>query len=211
MNKLKKVVLPLLLAVAIFMSCCLPVSAATKSPDKSKNVANATVVIGTKVYNGKKQKPSIKVYYAGKALTVDKDYKIVWDDEKPGWKNAYLEHSLTVKGIGAYSGKQTVSGYYILNADQNLKAKIDGKTSYTNKYSVTKRKKIVKTLTVSGAKGKVSFKSNNSKIVVTKKSNSKATVTIKKGTKKGTYKITVTSAAAKNYNKTSKTFKIVIK
>lgn len=210
MNKLKKVVLPLLLAVAIFMSCCLPVSA-IPSPQR-KDIAEATIVIGTKVYNDKKQKPSVRVCYGGKVLTLNKDYTITWDSSKPGWHDAYRRHYLTVNGIGAFKGhKESEHGYYIINADQSLKVKIGCKTSYTNKYSVTKRKKIVKTLTVSGARGKVTFKSNNKKIVVTKKSNSKASVTIKKGIKKGTYKITVTAAEVPNYNKTSKTFKIVIK
>ena len=41
--------------------------------------------------------------------------------------------------------------------------------------------------------------------------NKKGKVTLKKGAKKGTYKVTVTIKATKNYKKAQKTIKIVVK
>ena len=70
-----------------------------------------------------------------------------------------------------------------------------------------KKKAASFTISVSGNKGKVSFKSNNKKIKVSKSGK----VTVKKGIKKGTYKITVKAAKKGGYLATKKTVKIKIK
>ena len=53
----------------------------------------------------------------------------------------------------------------------------------------------------------VSYKSSNKAVKVTKKGK----VTVAKNAKRGTYKVTVTVAGNKNYNKAVKTIKVTVK
>lgn len=160
-------------------------------------------------YNEKVQKPTIKTI-GGKTLKEGTDYTVTWSNKSSKNVGTY---TVTVKGIGKYKG--TAKATYKINKAENTLT-VKGKTA-TVKYSklknATQTVKRTAVLTVSKAKGTVTYtkSSGNSKITIAK---STGKVTVKKGLKKGTYsiKVKVKAAGTKNYKaKTlTKTFKVKV-
>ena len=194
------------LALVLTLALMIPSVAAfaAESPAK-KNIKSATVTVDTKTYNGKAQAPKVTVKVGKKTLKKGVDYKV---SAKKNMKDAG-KYNITIKGIGNYTGSKTVK-WTIKAANQSLKVTV-GKKAFTKK-TITKKslKKKAQTikLTVKGNKGKVTYKSSNAKVVKVDKNGK---ITVVKNAKAGTYKVTITAAAAKNYNKTTKTVKITVK
>ena len=181
------------------------------------DIGNATVVVlsGTEfTYNGKVQKPSVKVTN-GEKLTEGKDYEVVWSDASS--KNAGT-YTVTVKGKGIYKG--TAEETYRINKAPNSlklkakKAKVKRK-ALKNKSVVVKRTKALKikkkngkvTYSLKSASKKGSDKKYKKYFKVNKKNGN---ITVKKGLKKGTYRVTVNVKAAGDANHNSKTKKATV-
>lgn len=79
------------------------------------DIDNAAVSsISTQTYNGKALKPKVKIKYAGKKLYNEKDYTITYKKNKyPG------KATVTIKGIGKYTGSRTIS-FYIKPAKEKI-------------------------------------------------------------------------------------------
>ena len=169
-----------------------------------------------------------KMVYTGKAL---KPKPVAMEDEttseavqhkyKEGvdYKLSYKNNinagtaTVTATGIGRYAGSAS-DKFIILKAKNTLKAK--GKTATVSASRLAKKAqslKRAKVISISKAKGTVTFKKKNGskKILISKKGK----VTVKKGLAKGTYKVTVKVKAkgTKNYKAKTKTvtFRIRVK
>ena len=82
-----------------------------------------------KLYNGKRIKPKVKVVLGGKKLVLNRDYKVVYKNNKSVGKA-----TIVIKGIGAYTGRITqkfkiVSKMYIAVPDRSPNA-ASGLTRY---------------------------------------------------------------------------------
>ena len=139
-------------------------------------------------YNGKKQTPAVTVKKGSRILAADKDYTIVYADNL----NAGTA-KVTVTGKGNYRGAVEKT-FSIAKADQKLTVK-----AAKGLISVGQ----TTTVSVSGAKGTKTFKSNSSAATV----NSKGEVT---ANKVATVKITVSAAAKPNFNPASASVTIKI-
>ena len=129
------------------------------------------------------------VRYGNKTLAADKDYTVAYSSNT----NAGTA-TVTITGKGNYSGtvKKT---FTIAKASQSITAKAKASAVSVGKTTA---------VSVSGAKGKVTYKSSNAGIAAV---DAKGTVT---GRKVGTASITVTSAATGNYKAASKTVKVKV-
>ena len=139
-------------------------------------------------YNGKKQTPAVTVKKGSRILAADKDYTIVYADNL----NAGTA-KVTVTGKGNYRGAVEKT-FSIAKADQKLTVKAAKALISVGQTT---------TVSVSGAKGTKTFKSNSSAATV----NSKGEVT---ANKVATVKITVSAAAKPNFNPASASVTIKI-
>ena len=139
-------------------------------------------------YNGKKQTPAVTVKKGSRKLAADKDYTIVYADNL----NAGTA-KVTVTGKGNYRGAVEKT-FSIAKADQKLTVKAAKALISVGQTT---------TVSVSGAKGTKTFKSNSSAATV----NSKGEVT---ANKVATVKITVSAAAKPNFNPASASVTIKI-
>ena len=174
-----------------------------------KSLAKAKIIVDPKElpFNGKRQLPKIAVVLGKTTLVKDKDYSLKGSSNK----NVGIA-TVEVTGIGNYKGTAKAS-FLIDKAGQVLE--VDAKTV---KVSHTKLKKVMLTLgiaeflSVSGAKGKLSYAitSGPAGISIGKTSGK---LTVKKGMPKGTYtvKVKVKAAATKNYKKATKTVTLKVK
>lgn len=144
------------------------------------------VKLGTKsyTYDGKEKKPTVSV----KGLTSGTDYTVEYKNNK----NAGTA-SVVLKGKGNYTGSIT-KNFTIKKASQALK--VSAAKDEITAGSDTK-------LSVSGAKGTLSYKTSNKRVAIV--SGGKI-----KGVGAGTAKITVTSAGGKNYINASKTVTVKV-
>ncbi|MDY2627215.1 MAG: fibronectin type III domain-containing protein [Lachnospiraceae bacterium] len=144
-------------------------------------------------YNGKARKPAVTVKNGAVILTKGTDYTVTYSNNK----NAGTA-KVTIEGTGLYSG--TIEKEFTINKISNtIKA-----SNYSKTYSKDTRSFSIETEVKGNAK--LTYKSNNSKITV----NNKGTVTVKaKYIGKAT--ITITSAATKNYKKTTKKITVTVK
>ena len=178
------------------------------------DIANVKVTLSKTAftYNGKVQKPKVTLT-GGAVLKEGVDYTLKWSSASPKNAGAY---SVTVTGIGAYSG--TVKVTFKINKAANplaVKAKtVKVKFSAVKKKAQTLAVSKVVTFTKKG-QGTLTYAkaSGNKKITINKKTGK---VTVGKGLKKGTYKVKVKIKAAGNANYKASayktvTFKIVIK
>ena len=135
-------------------------------------------------YDGKEKKPSVSI----KGLNAGTDYTVSYEKNK----NAGTARAI-IKGKGIYSG-QIAKSFTIKKATPKLTIRAD-----KNKITAGGSAK----LSVSGAKGKISYQTSNKNV---------ATVSggIIKGIKSGTAKITITSEATTNYNKVSKSIAVQV-
>ena len=180
--------------------------------DMPVSIANANVALGktSYAYDGTAKKPSVTVTLSGVELVRGTDYTVEYSSNK----NAGTA-KVTVTGTGSYAGSATAT-FAITKAANTLKvkgktAKVKGKT----KAGKLKKKTTLaraKVLTVTGAKGTVTYKktSGSKKIGVNAKTGK---VTLKKGLKKGSYKVKVKVKASGNgnYKTASKTVTVTIK
>ena len=179
---------------------------------KPVDIKNADVIVENQVYTGKELCPEPEVNCPVEddvivTLEKDTDYTVSYKNNVNAGKATVI-----IKGIGRFTGTKKET-FKIAKADQKLKAK--GKTVKV-KAKTLKSKKVTlkpsKTMTIKGAKGKLTYKkvSGSKKLTINKKTGK---ITVKKGTKKGTYaiKVKVTSAKTSNYKAASKTVKVTVK
>lgn len=145
--------------------------------DESIGAMSVSLKTTAYTYDGKDKKPAVVVKYRDATLVNGKDYKVTYSNN-----------------VNAGTAKATVTG-------------ISMKGSVTREFKINKAKQVItakiakgsvpvgKTTTVSvtGAKGKTTWKSANTAIAT-------VTGTTVKGVKVGTVKINVTAAASANYN-----------
>ena len=158
----------------------------------------------TFTYNGKVQKPSIKITSVnGMTLKEGRDYTATWVNKKS--KNADT-YSVEFDGIGNYNGL-AFADYTIKKAANPMKLK--GKTVKVKRSKLRKKSRTIKrakAITVSKAQGKTSYKLVSAKkgkknFKKKFKINAKTgNITVKKGLKKGKYKVKVQVKAAGNRN-----------
>ena len=162
--------------------------------------ATVTLSSSTLTYTGKTIKPAVKsVKVGGVVLKEGTDYTVSYANNV----NASTKASAIVKGKGNYTGSASKS-FTIAKAANPMKVKLSTKSI---KASALKAKaQIVKPITVSKAKGTVTYakKSGSKKLTINSKTGK---VTVKKGTGTGTYsiKVSVTAKGTSNYKKLVKT------
>jgi hypothetical protein len=140
-------------------------------------------------YNGEEKKPSVRVYYSGKKLKKNKDYKLTYEDNRDAGKA-----SVIVTGINKYSDKKTKK-FTIEKAKNKLKCSISD--------SHVDIKKTIK-ITVKKANGPVTFSSSNSSVASVSKTGEI------KGKKNGNVTITVKAEGDENYKSATKKFKVSV-
>ena len=143
------------------------------------------------IYDGAEKKPAITIKAGKKQLTLNKDYTISYKNN-----TNVGTASVTVTGIGAYSGVKTVT-FRIKRAKATLTptAAALTLTQSSRKTAVIKRKK---------TDGKISLKSSNSKIV---KISGTSIIPLSPG--KAT--VTITAAQGRNYNAVSAKISISVR
>lgn len=153
--------------------------------------------ISDKTYNGKAQKPSVTVKYAGKTLTKDVDYTVSYKNNK----NVGTA-TVTIKGTGTYSGSRKVE--FKINAAKISDAAFDKVAAKTYTGKAIKPSVTVKYAGATLTKDTdytVSYKDNKNIGTATITVTGKGNFT---GTKKITFKITpkkVTLSKAVNNKK----------
>ena len=75
------------------------------------DIASATVVIDSAVYDGKPQTPVIKVIWQGKELLLGKDYTLAQNDVQ----TAVGAYPVTITGLGNFKG--TVAEHFVIRSD----------------------------------------------------------------------------------------------
>lgn len=143
------------------------------------------------VYNGKDQTPAVTVKYGSTVLTAGTDYDLTYENNKDAGTDTA---KAIVTGRGNYTGTAEKT-FSIAKADHKITAKA-AKTTL----SATQKT----TIKVTGAKGKVSYKSNKTTVATV---DANGNVTAKAV---GTATITVTDAGNANYNKAA-AVKVIIK
>jgi hypothetical protein len=122
-------------SVAFIMFLCAFNAYADDVTVLDDNNISITVTESYIVYNGKKQKPAVEVYYGDVLLESGTDYKVSYSDNIDASKNALI----TVKGRGDYSGTVTKNFTIMRHPvnDDDIKVKL----SYESvKYSGTEKK-----------------------------------------------------------------------
>ena len=147
--------------------------------------------IEPQTYTGEEIKPAPVVKLGSKTLARETEYTVSYAKNVNAGEEAA---ELTVTGTGNYTGSKTVK-FTIAKVNQSITAKASVTSVAVGKTA---------TITVTGAKGKVSYSSANTTIATV---STAGKITAKKV---GTVNITVTSAATTNYNKTSKTITIKV-
>lgn len=170
-------------------------------PPEEISISNAKVVLSATSYtfDGRIHFPKIKTI-GGAALVEGVDYTAKYSKANSWEAGTY---TVTITGKGKYIGT-TKAAYKINKAPNPLTV---NKKDVKIKFKKVKKKARTFTIKTTKAQGKVTYKSNNNKVKVT----AKGKVTVKKGTMKGKYKITVTAAGNRNYNKGVKTIVITVK
>ena len=193
MNKVMKVLLPLVLVV-VLLAASMPVFAAesptTKAIDK--------VSVSSSTYNGKEQTPTVKVFDAEGNKISSKYYKV----KVSGTPKDAGSYKVTVTAKAPYTGKKTAK--FVIKKAMNPFTIKAGKTSFKQ----NKKKNQSTSIKVSGVKGGAKlgkWTSSTSKVYV-----KGSKLIIKKGFA-GSATIAVASQATKNYKYTRKTIKIVVK
>lgn len=165
----------------------IPVYVGKISLDQAKITLSKT----TYTYAAKEFKPAVTVSYSGKELQAEKDYTVVYSNNK----NAGTA-TAAVSGIGEYTGTVEKT-FTIKKADNKITA-----SSQTKVYSTSKQ--TFKLDVERKGKAKLTYKSNSKKITVS--SSGKVTIPAKFI---GKATITITASSTGNYNKAQK--KITIK
>lgn len=163
-------------------------------------------------YNGKVQKPTVKVTdEKGKAIAAS-NYTIAYSDKNSKKAGSY---TITITFKNAYSKLRPRTYNYTINkAKQKLTL---AKTSVSLKASAVKKKAKTYKMYVKGNSTGLSVSSSDKKVTVkkAKKSSKKGytqyNITVKKGTKKGTYIISMYAKSNANYLQSGvKKFKVKV-
>lgn len=203
MNRIKKLVAVLLTAALMVPSMGV---AAAGSPVKT-SIANQKGT-SSSTFTGKAKTLTVKI--AGKSLKEGKDFVIVGKEPF-----AAGTHTLTIKGIGTYTGTAKVT-YTIKKASKPV-ATVSTKALQAVKkpLKASQLKKKGKTINLGvkvGAKTKVTYSISAKKSLKKYiKVSSKGKVTLKKGIKKGTYKVIINIKGNKHFKGGKKTFTIKVK
>ena len=153
---------------------------------------DVTLSFDSVTYNAEEQTPTVTVISNEVELTEDVDYTVAYADNTD-----VGTATVTVTGIGKYTG--TVSKTFtIQKADNSITAK-----NFTKTYSTKKQTFSLGAKAEGGAK--LTYKSDNKSVAVDK--NGKVTV---KAKFVGQAAITITAAATKNYNKTTKKVTVTV-
>ena len=194
MNKVWKVLLPIVLVMALLIAS-LPAFAAEESPT-TKSIG--VVTVSAKTYNGLKQAPRVKVYDSDGKRVSSKYYRVT----VAGTPKDAGTYRVTVTAKAPYTGKKTVT-YVIRRASNPFTIKAGKTTFRRNKYrSQTTSIKVTNVL--ENAKvGKWSSSSPNvyvkgGKIIVRKGFYGSATLSVK-------------VYATKNYKGARKSIRISVK
>ena len=139
MNKVWKVLLPLVLVMAL-LTASLPAFAAESSPTTK---AIGTVKVSAATYNGKKQTPTVKVYDTTGARISSRYYKV----KVAGTPKNAGKYKVTVTAKAPYTGKKTAN--FVINKAKNPFTIKAGKTTFKR----NKTKNQTTSIKVTGAKG----------------------------------------------------------
>lgn len=201
-----------IVAVLLAVMLMAPAAVNAASPSVHDTNLNNKKATATVTYNKKTQLPTT-ITVNGQKLVVGKDC-VILKKKKSGKKNSGT-YTLTIKGIGNYSGTTTVT-YKIKKAQQKIKT-ITNKKNYTTKRFKSKSRSFH--INAKAVSSKVTYKVVGKGL--TAKANRQARkyikvtkngyVTIKKGIKKGTYKIVIKAKATRNHKAGRKVIKITIK
>ncbi|MBQ6148882.1 MAG: hypothetical protein IJI83_04995 [Oscillospiraceae bacterium] len=138
MNKVWKVLLPLVLVMAL-LTASLPAFAAESPTTK----AIGTVKVSAATYNGKKQTPTVKVYDTTGARISSRYYKV----KVAGTPKNAGKYKVTVTAKAPYTGTKTAN--FVINKAKNPFTIKAGKTTF--KRNTTKNQ--TTSIKVTGAKG----------------------------------------------------------
>ena len=174
-----------LIFASLLMVLCVSVSVSAKE-SPTKQSFKASLKQSAVVYDGKTHKPSVVV----------KDYTV----QAKKVKNAGT-YTVTIKGKGKYAGYVEKLTYKIKPKTQKVSVSKSNITVRYNRNEATSQ--VVK---VTKKTGRVTYKTNSSRIKV----NKYGKITVAKGTKKGVYRITVT-VKAKNYRTVKKSIRVTVK
>jgi hypothetical protein len=174
----------------------------TKVSDTIRKVSNVTMAAGTLTYDGNEKKPGVTVKdSAGNQLKAS-DYNVAYANNRNAGR---ATATVTLKGKN-YAGSKVLT-FTIGKAGNTIAIK--GKSVKLKFKNLKKKNQTVKgsqAMTVSNAKGKVTYKLAGVKTAKFKKyfkvSAANGNITVKKKLKKGKYKVTVKVRAAgdANYN-----------
>ena len=154
-----------------------------------QSITKATVTgVVSMTYTGRAIKQTPVVTLKGKTLNSGTDYIVKYKN------NTYAgTAAVTITGTGNFKGSITAT-FTIKKADQTIKAKAAASSIAVGRTT---------TVSTTGNKGSVTYKSSNTTIATVAKSTGKVTAK-----KVGTVKITATSAATDNFKSASKTVTI---
>ena len=193
MNKVWKVLLPIVLVMAL-LTASLPAFAAASPTTKSIGF----VKVSAKTYNGKKQAPTVKVYDTTGKRVAARYYKV----KVAGTPKNAGTYKVTVTGKAPYTGKKTAT-YVIKKASNPFTIKA-GKTTFWRNKNRSQTTSIKLTGVKENAKvGKWSSSTPNVYVKGGK-------IIVRKGCW-GTAYLSVRVYATKNYKTTRKSIKIKVK
>jgi len=192
MNKVWKVLLPLVLVMAL-LTASLPAFAAESSPTTK---AIGTVKVSAATYNGKKQTPTVKVYDTTGARISSRYYKV----KVAGTPKNAGKYKVTVTAKAPYTGKKTA--IYIINKAKNTFTIKVGKSTFKR----NRQKNQTTSIKVTGAKGASLGKwlSTNPNVYV-----KGGKLIVKKGFS-GSATLTIVAKATENYKRTRKAIRIKV-
>lgn len=192
MNKVWKVLLPIVLVMAL-LTASLPAFAAASPTTKAIGI----VTVSAKTYNGQKQAPRVKVYDTTGKRVASKYYRVT----VAGTPKDAGTYKVTVTAKAPYTGKKTAN--FVIKKAKNPFTIKAGKTTFRrNKY-----RSQTTSIKVTGAKG----------AKVGKWSSSNPNVYVKGGkiiVRKGFYgsaTLSVRVYATKNYKSARKAIRISVK
>ncbi len=164
---------------------------------KKASIKKAKLTVGNVTYNGKVQKPTVKVVVGGRTLKSGTDYSASYkNNTKAGTA------TVTVTGKGGYDGSAKTT-FKINKASNSMTASSTMCPTFKAKDLKKKKQTKSSSISVKKAQGKVTYKktSGSGKISVDKNTGK---ITVAKGTGKATYTIKTQVTAAGDANHKSK-------
>ena len=192
MNKVWKVLLPLVLVMAL-LTASLPAFAAESPTTK----AIGKVKVASATYNGKKQAPTVKVYDTDGKKISSKYYKV----KVTGIPKNAGKYKVTVTAKAPYTGKKTAN--FVIRKAKNPFTIKAGKTTFKR----NRKKNQTTSIKVTGAKGvKLGMWHSTSPNVYVKGGK----IVVRKGFY-GSAILSIASLSTANYKYTKKYIRITVK